>query len=328
MSRQQINNPEVRITVQSQIKFLNLAAEALGDEFLGFRFARDLELRELGLLYYVAASSDLLGDALQRLARCSAISNEGVRLSYRDGQYVMIDFSYRGVQRFPDRHQIEFFITVVIRLCRQLTGRFLRPERVTFTHLRTHISDEIKRGFSCRVVYGGKVDRITFSRVVRRMPVRSGDPYLNALLRRYCDEARAARAAKPSSLRLSVENVIVPLLPHEKVSSSTIAGILGLSRRTLARRLMAQGLSFAEILYELRRDLAKQYLRETELSISKIAWLLGYSEASSFTHAFKRSTGKTPKQVRPQSAQSFVKNGQFDCGAGLDAGRRISADSA
>ena len=173
---------------------------------------------------------------------------------------------------------------------------------------RRHLDDEIKKGFSCRVVYGGKFDRITFSKAIPRMLVRSADPYLNALLLRYCDEARSARATERSSLRLSVENVIVPLLPHERFSASTIAHILGLSRRTLARHLMAQGSSFAGILYELKRDLAKRYLRETGLSISTIAWLLGSSEASSFTHAFKKWTGKTPTEVRSRKEYEVVRD--------------------
>ena len=108
----------------------------------------------------------------------------------------MIDFAYTGVQRHSDRHQIEFFTTVGIRLCQQLTGRHLRPERVTFKHLRTDIPDEIKKCFGSGIVFGGMVDRVTFSKVIRRMPVRSADPYLNALFRRYGDECRSARAGR------------------------------------------------------------------------------------------------------------------------------------
>ena len=62
--------------------------------------------------------------------------------------------------------------------------------------------------------------------------------------------------------------------------------------------MMAEGLSFSTILRDLRYDLAKRYLNEAELPISTIAWLLGYHEVSSFTHAFKRWIGKTPKEVR------------------------------
>jgi hypothetical protein len=75
LTRAQIDNPDARMTVQSQIKFLGLTAKALGDDLLGFHLAQAFDLREIGLLYYVAASSDLLGDALQRCARYSGMNN-------------------------------------------------------------------------------------------------------------------------------------------------------------------------------------------------------------------------------------------------------------
>jgi AraC-like DNA-binding protein len=134
--------------------------------------------------------------------------------------------------------------------------------------------------------------------MICRMPVSSADPYLNELLRKYCDEARATRHANIGALRSSIENIIVPSLPHKKIRSEEIATALGLSRRTLARRLASEGLSFSGILHELRYDLARRYLSEVGLSISTIAWLLGYDEVSSFTHAFKRWAGTAPKQAR------------------------------
>jgi AraC-like DNA-binding protein len=169
---------------------------------------------------------------------------------------------------------------------------------VALTHLRTDISAKIKKYFGGSVLFGQAVDRVTFSKVIRRMLVPSADPYLNALLRRYCDEARATRAVKAGALRLSIENAIVPLLPHEKIRASKIANLLGFSQRTLARRLKSEQLSLTEILRDLRCDLAKRYLKEADLSISTVSWLLGYGEVSSFTHAFKQWTGMTPKQAR------------------------------
>jgi AraC-like DNA-binding protein len=299
LTRRQIDNPDVRIPVQSQIKFLDLAAKALGDGLLGFHLAEAFELREIGLLYYVAASSDLLGDALQRCARYSGMDdNEGVRLCYRAEKQTVMRVSYLGVARHPDRHQIEFFVTALVRVCRQLTGQQLRPQCVTLSHLRTDESKEIKEYFGCSVIFGGLVDEIRFSKVTERMQISSGDPYLNKLLLKYCDEARVRRATKPGPLRPRIENAIAPHLPHGKVNASEAARSLGLSQRTLARRLKSGGLSFARILRELRYDLARTYLRETSLSISRIAWLLGYEEVSSFTHAFKRWSGKTPRQAR------------------------------
>jgi len=298
LTRAQIDKPDVRITVESQIKFLDLAAKALRDEWLGFHLAQAFDLREIGLLYYVAASSDLLGDALQRCARYSGVNNEGARLNYRAEKQITLGVSYEGVARHPDRHQIEFMMTTLVRGCRQLTGQMLRPQCVTLSHLRTGEFKEIKKYFGCSVVFGGLVDEIAFSKRIERMQISSADPYLNALLLKYCDEARDRRVTKPSPLRLSIENAIAPLLPHGKVNASEAARSLGLSQGTLARRLKSEGLSFSRILRDLRYDLTRTYLREKSLSISMIAWLLGYEEVSSFTHAFKRWSGKTPRQAR------------------------------
>jgi len=70
------------------------------------------------------------------------------------------------------------------------------------------------------------------------------------------------------------------------------------SSRTLARRLAAEGLTFSTVLDRLRADLARRYLQDEDLPISKIAWMLGYGEVSAFTHAYKRWTGRTPRQAR------------------------------
>jgi AraC-like DNA-binding protein len=294
----QIDNPELRVPVRCQIKFVELAARALSEDLLGFHLGQTAELREIGLLYYVMASSELLGDALQRCARYSIINNEGVRLSYHADRDVAIEFQYIGVVRHSDRHQIEFVMEILVRLCRQLTGHQLMPERVIFTHYRSDIHHEIKACFGCRVVFGGIVDKIILPKAVQHLPVQYADPYLNALLQRYCDEARAARMTKASALRLSIENIIAPLLPHEEIKASKISVILGMSQRTMARRLMSQGLTFSGIVHELRYDLAKRYLMEKELSISTVAWLLGYREVSAFTHAFRGWAGKTPSEAR------------------------------
>jgi AraC-like DNA-binding protein len=117
------------------------------------------------------------------------------------------------------------------------------------------------------------------------------------LLNDQCEQIRASRL-RPAELRVSVENEIVSLLPHGKAQAPAVARKLGMSQRTLARRLASEGLSFTAVLDQLRRDLAKHYLNEAGVPITTIAWLLGYQEVGAFTHAFKRWTGKTPKQAR------------------------------
>ena len=101
----QAENPHFRIPVKNQIKFLNLVANALSDDFLGVHLAESIDLRELGLLYYVLASSKTLGDALSRGARYSTINNEGIQISYRENDKKMsIVFRYIASDRILRRH--------------------------------------------------------------------------------------------------------------------------------------------------------------------------------------------------------------------------------
>jgi AraC-like DNA-binding protein len=299
LTYQQINNRHARFAVQQQIEFLNAAAKALGDEFLGFHLAQLPDLRELGLLFYVAASSETLGDALQRAARYSSIANEGVSIKCLEGRDIRLVFKYVGVARHLDRHQIEFLMTAVVRLCRRLTNKQMTPSRVRFTHRRPHESGaELAVYYGANFGFGAKADELTFSESIKGTRVTSADPYLNELLVANCEQALSHRRVGGGTFRAAVENSIVPLLPHGEVRAAQIAAKLGLSQRTAARRLALEGVTFSAVLEVLRRDLARQYLSHADLSISRIAWLLGYQEVSAFTHAYKRWSGKTPRQER------------------------------
>jgi AraC-like DNA-binding protein len=299
---QQVKNLDARIGVRNQIRFLDLIAHRLSDEFLGFRLAQEFELRKLGLLYYVQASSETLGDALHRVARYGTIHNEGVTLTYRQAKELSMICKYVGVARAFDRHQIEFLIAAFVRLCRQLTGRHLVPSRIKLMHRRTEVPFEFRAFFGCDIVFGSDIDEVAYDPASAHLALVGADPYLNSLLVKYCDEALSNRQMKSSAWRLSVENAIAPLLPHGQARIAEISQRLAVSPRTLERRLAGEGMTFSKVLDELRFDLAKHYLRERDLPISEVAWLLGYRETSAFNHAFKRWTGKTPTQAHSESA--------------------------
>jgi AraC-like DNA-binding protein len=120
---------------------------------------------------------------------------------------------------------------------------------------------------------------------------------------KYCEAVLANRRDDVSQLRTKVENAISSLLPHGRVRARDVARTLGMSERTLGRRLADEGLNFAEVLQHLRRDLAIRYLDNRKFHVSKIAWLLGFQQVSAFTYACKRWTGKTPSQMRSADAR-------------------------
>jgi len=100
-----IAQPEERLSVRSQIALLDEAAIALKDDCIGFTLAGDFDPREIGLLYYVMASSQTLGDALKRIARYSKVTNEALVFGYREGNRLIINLSYSGVPRHSERHR-------------------------------------------------------------------------------------------------------------------------------------------------------------------------------------------------------------------------------
>ena len=160
--------------------------------------------------------------------------------------------------------------------------------------------------FDCNVAFESNVDEVVYPGLAKGMPTVNADPYLNSLLVRYCEEALSNRRVRSGAWRLKVENAIVPLLPHGQAKIGEIAPRLGVSVRTLTRLLASEGCTFSEIIDALRLDLAKTYLQEQNLPMSEVAWLLGFGELSAFSHACKRWTGKTPKQLQSSGGESLA----------------------
>jgi AraC-like DNA-binding protein len=294
LRRHQIQDRDAPLKVRDQISFLALVDQALGDDLLGFHLAQHYDLREGGLLYYVMASSESLLELFQRGARYSSIVNEGAAQACINGKEIGVRLRFTGIGRHQDWHQIEFWVTSLVRMVRQLTGLPLVPSHVHFVHVRKRGASELSRFFGCAVKFGVAADEVTFAAKLKDLPLLHADHYLNRLLVRYCDDAVSHRRANPDSVSSEVENSIIPLLPHGKARAVHVARELGISQRSLARHLARESLSFSKVLNHLRLQLARRYLTDEQLSVSHVAWLLGYQDVAAFSHAFKRWTGRTP----------------------------------
>jgi hypothetical protein len=230
-----IAEPEERLSVRSQIALLDEAAIALKDDCLGFTLACDFDPREIGLLYYVMASSQTLGDALKRVARYSkVVTNEALVFEYREGNRLILSLAYSGIPRHSDRHQIEFCMFGVLRICRMLTGQNLVPQHFWISHHRSGANSDMTRFVGTKVEFGAGTDELALNADARQLPLIHSDPYLNDLLLKYCEAALADRRGDMSQLRTRVENAISSVLPHGRVLVEDVARSLGMSERTLA----------------------------------------------------------------------------------------------
>jgi hypothetical protein len=235
LTTEQIDDHSARLDVKRQIKFLDLVAADVNDDLLGFHLGQRYDLRTIGLLYYVQASSESIGEALRRGARYSSIVNEGIAMRLHAGRDIALHFDYLGIARHSDKHQIEFAMATIIRICRQLSNRHLSAARVSFNHRRNEQSEEFKNFFGSNVSFGASEDRLCFSTSVKDLSVVQADSYLNELLIGYCEQALAARSIQHGAFGLSVENAITLLLPHGKAEVGEVARKLGVSRRNVSK---------------------------------------------------------------------------------------------
>ena len=147
--------------------------------------------------------------------------------------------------------------------------------------------------FGRAVDQGAASDMLEFSNAAVTAPLLTADPKLFKALEPFCDMAAKERTAS-DTVRALVEKEVEKLLPHGKAQKRTVARAFGMSTRTFSRTLAVEGTTYEEVVDQLRRSLALQYLKEPGMSLSQIAWLLGYEGSTSFNHAFRRWTGHSP----------------------------------
>jgi AraC-like DNA-binding protein len=303
-----LDNRQRRIPAAAQSKFLEYAAEAVGDGAFGLHLAEQANPREAGLLFYIASAANSLGEGLALFARYSQIVNETLRVIVaRPPDGVVADISFVGVPTDVSRHVTEFGVAIVVRAMREVAGRRVRPTHLSFAHGRNSDLKQFERFFGCAVEFAAPRDQIGFSNDILALPLMTQDRHLLGVLQPICDEAAKERNTSAGTVRATVENEVQMLLPHGKAQRPTVAARLAMSARTLSRRLGEEGTTYEEVVDHLRRSLALQYLKEQGMSVSQIAWLLGYEGSTSFNHAFRRWTGRSPSTVRterPLSAPS------------------------
>lgn len=305
LSESDIDNRERRISALAQGKLLEYAAEALGDSEFGLHLAEQANPRELGLAFYVASAAEDIGEALALLARYCHIVNEALRLKLiRSPKGVIVETRYVGIARHFAWQNTAFTIAALIKALREMAGQDFRPTQATFTLAHSSEPQEFERFFGCPVQFSASADQFDLSSETLALPLVTRDRHLLEALQPVCDEAAKARNTARGTLRSLVENEVQKLLPHGKANRQSVAEALGLSARTLSQRLAEEDTSYDEVVDDLRRSLALQYIKEPSISLAQIAWLLGYEETTSFSHAFARWAGKSASEARNEGSRS------------------------
>jgi AraC-like DNA-binding protein len=297
------DDPEARMSSVIEDALWREGARLLNDDDFGLHVAELLRPGNFDVFDYVIRNAPNLYGAFERWARYNRIEHDVAVISLLDrGSQVRIEHTLvRGAVQH--RHSAESTLAAQVVGAEQLTGVCLKPVAVEFRHaapvdLREHV-----RIFGVAPSFLCPVNAILWTREALDRPVLAADPALSRVLER---QAQAILAALPDPARSYADRLRVWLVRNLEEDEPTLARAareLKLSERSLQRRLAAEGLTFDALLEEVRHTLALRYLEDPHISISALAFRLGYSDASAFHRAFRRWTGTTPTQLRKAAQQ-------------------------
>lgn len=262
------------------------------------RLARGIAPRHFGVVGFAALACSTLGEALQRLERYHrSVYDVNLAQVHRHADGVCIEW---GIERGrPGALVDETAIAALVQLSRAFTGQAVRALAVDFVNPRPADVRPYEDFFGGTVRFGQPSTRVVLAARDLALPLRGADAALLALLDAQA-EALLREVAAVSEPVGVWRQALVGLIRSGRTQLPDLAHSLQMSPRSLQRRLAEQGHSFQALLGQTRRQLAEAYLRDASVELAEVALLLGYSEQSAFTRAFRQWTGLAPLQWRRQ----------------------------
>ena len=290
-------DPDARIPNTRVQALCKLSVEATGDPCFGLTAADQFQPAALQGLGFSWLASDTLLDAFGRLVRYSRLINTFVKAYIDEGENT-VDLVILGPERWPDYVYVaaDMGMASLLRMCQITAGEHIVPVRVVLQRPAPACADRFNAFFDAPVEYGAFDNRLCFDPDLVRQPLMTGNPELA----RINDQTVIDYLARfdRSNITMKVRASIIEQLPSGTPNQESIADALHVSLRSLQRKLKDEKVTYKEILEDTRRELAMQYIRESYRPMGEISYLLGFSEPSSFTRAFRRWAGCSPVEFR------------------------------
>jgi AraC-like DNA-binding protein len=289
--------------------FRNQVMSTIQNEAIALLVGEQLPLGELGIVDYICASSQSVSNAMQNLSRYfSLMSHPDFALSYiEQDQMGLISYGRQNQlstrQNLFEQQSTEFTFSITLSRIRMLTNSTINSAAVCFRHAAPDYVDEYQRIFQGPIEFEAANNLLILDENCLALSPENPDDRLHQLLMKYAD-ASVNHLPVTSSVAHRVVEEIKRTLQDGELTSESIANRLCMSPRTLHRRLSEENTSFAKLRDQLRCELAQSMLRNAELTITDITYLLGFSQPSAFNRAFKRWTGLTPQLFRDQSSRA------------------------
>lgn len=303
IDRSALSNPNTLVPLTKHARLMEVTAEKSGDIYFGMHMGLQVKPADMGAIGYAMDNSPTVGAALKNFARYLAAYTRGCFFELKiEGDLAFYDFAYTlpELGLMDRRQEAECTLALVLSIVRSISGDNCSPQAVWFEHPRTEKSTEYKRVFGAPVEFGKPVNRLIFSASFLDKPVRSAQPRLFAVIEEHLQQV-IKNQDHESDLVNQVSNLVARELSNGVPTIDWISEQLIMTKRTLQRRLTEKGVGFSEIVDDVRRNMAVQYVEKSDISLTEISFLLGYSHLSAFCRSFKRWTGATPQKIRGQA---------------------------
>ncbi len=293
-----LDDPDNRIPFSQLVALYEHGARLSGDDDFGLHVGERTSVKMFDIVGYAVMNSPTLGDALSRAVRYHMIWNDGAEFRLEtDGEKSRLVYHYVDLNGAECRQDCEMTLALIMTFGRRVTGIDWTPREVRFQHHAPTDASEHQRIFRAPVHFESTASELVFENALLQLPLVEADAELCAVLDRHAEEL-LAKLPRRGGLSDEVRALLRQAISGGDAGLEAVSQQLGLSPRTLQRKLKEEQTSHQDLLDELRRDLSVRYLREPEMAICEVAYLLGFSEPSAFHRAFRRWTGTTPRVYR------------------------------
>lgn len=295
---QTLTSPEARISIPRFMRLGHAAISKTGNPALGLRMGALSRPVDAGIAGLAGETASTAGAAIATLIRYALLTSRNsrgvpmVRMETRQAQF----YSIRPYNDF-NCFVVDSVLAAWTQFLRTVTGRYDVLDKVTIEYRSIGQDELFESWFRCPVQFGAPKNSLTVRKDIWDSESRQAQPAMHEKLLELCErEMQQIRRGWTTGDR--VKNLLTPLFRGETPSLETIAMKLGIAPWTLQRQLATEGTGFRELVDETRKQLARDYIRETDTSLAEIAWLLGFSNPAAFHKAYRRWFSMSPGEHR------------------------------
>ncbi len=295
-----LDNPESRVSFAQFDALWQVIAHRSGDPHFGIHLVEAMHNFPSGeVVLAVMANCPTIGQAMEKLSQYHVLATDFVQFQLTEqGEYAFYTWNLEGMPFSPDRHQVEAELGLLMLMLRNLTDDRMRFVEVRFSHAQPESIAEHQRFFRCPLVFGWACNGLVIRREDLALPVLGANPALLERLESVARERLLKLDRTKSWTKRVVSSIGEQLSRGERPLLEITAQNLLVSSRHLQNKLKAEGVTYRDVLDQVRKDLALNYLNQPQMTLLDIAFLLSFSTQSAFNHAFKRWIGCSPQTYR------------------------------